>query len=237
MTTIYADIQTLEPGAWVELFELDARTITGGGASDILRFHGYTQVGPIIWQGLSYEPWPIQATGFAIDPGQPPRPTLAVGNVNGRITALCLAYQDLVGAKLTRHRTLGKYLDAANFPDGNAAADPEQEIAPDVWFLERRSAENSTQVSWELASPMDFNNRQLPGRMIIANVCSWLMRGGYRGPYCGYTGPAVAEADDTPTSNPSLDVCGGRLSSCKLRQWPDGILNYGSFPAAQLIKS
>jgi hypothetical protein len=40
--TIYADIQSLEPGALVDLFELDARSITGGGAGDILRFHGYT---------------------------------------------------------------------------------------------------------------------------------------------------------------------------------------------------
>lgn len=234
---IYADIQTLEPGAWVELFELDARAITGGGAGDILRFHGYTQVGSIFWQGVEFSPWPLQATGFKIDPAQPSRPSLAVGNIDGRITALCLAYQDLVGAKLTRRRTLGKYLDAANFPAGNPTADASQEVPPDIWFLERRSGEDSSQVTWELASPMDFNSRQLPGRQIIANVCGWLMRGGYRGPNCNYTGPAVAEADDTPTDDPSLDMCGGRLSSCQLRQWPDGVLNYGSFPAAQLIKS
>jgi lambda family phage minor tail protein L len=47
-----------------------------------------------------------------------------VGNVDGSITALCLSYQDLVGAVLTRHRTLGKYLDAANFGGTNATADP-----------------------------------------------------------------------------------------------------------------
>jgi lambda family phage minor tail protein L len=234
--TIFSDIQTLQPGAWVELFEIDARSITGGGAGDILRFHGYTQVGPIYWQGNVFEPWPIIAQGFVIDPDQPPVPTLSAGNVGGRITALCLAYQDLVGARLTRRRTLGKYLDAANFPGGNPTADPSQEVPPELWFLERRSSEDKTQVTWELSSPLDFGTQQLPGRDIVANVCSWLIKGGYRGPYCGYTGPAVAKADDTPTDDPAQDACGGRLTSCRLRPWPNGELSYGSFPAATLIR-
>lgn len=36
--TITGDVQTLEPGALVELFEVDSTAISG----DILRFHGYT---------------------------------------------------------------------------------------------------------------------------------------------------------------------------------------------------
>jgi hypothetical protein len=39
--TFAASIQVLEPGAEVVLFELDVRVITGGGAGDIIRFHGY----------------------------------------------------------------------------------------------------------------------------------------------------------------------------------------------------
>lgn len=234
--SIFADIQTLEPGEWVELFDLDARPITGGGAGDILRFHGYTQVGPIYWQGNTYEPWPIQPQGFKVDPDQPPVPTLSAGNVNGRMSALCLAYQDLVGARLTRRRTLGRYLDAANFPGGNPTADPAAEIPPELWFIERRSSEDKTTVTWELSSPMDFGGRQLPGRQIIANVCSWLAIGGYRGPFCGYTGGPVALADDTPTDDPVLDRCGGRLSSCRLRFGADAEIPYGGFPAASLIK-
>ena len=163
-------------------------------------------------------------------------PTLSAANVDGRLSALCRAYQDLVGARFTRRRTLGKYLDAANFPAGNPTADATQEVPPELWFLDRRSSEDKTQVTWELASPLDFGSRQLPGRGIVANVCGWLTIGGYRGPFCGYTGPAVAKADDTPTDDPEQDKCGGRLVSCQLRIWPDGELSYGSFPAAALIK-
>ncbi|MDR3446012.1 phage minor tail protein L [Dyella sp.] len=234
--TIFADIQTLEPGAWVELFDLDVRSITGGGAGDVLHFHGYTQVGPIYWRGTPYEPWPVQADGFEVNTDQPPQPTFSAGNVNGRITALCLAYQDLVGAKLTRRRTLGKFLDAANFPSGNPTADPDQEVPPDIWYLERRSGEDYTQITWELSSPMDFGSRQLPGRDIIANVCGWLMKGGYRGPYCGYNGPPVATIDDQPTADPSKDACSGRLVACGFRFGANNELPYGGFPAASLIK-
>ena len=167
--TIYADIQKLEPGAEIELFELDARSITGGGAGDVLRFHGYTQVGSIWWQGLEYSPWPIQAEGFELNPDKPPMPMLSVGNVDGRITALCLAYQDLVGALLVRHRTFGRYLDARNFADGNPTADATQEFPPDKWFLERKASETNQVVQCELASALDFGQQQLPGRTIIAN--------------------------------------------------------------------
>src|SRR5450830_1024916 len=111
---ITSDIQTLEPGAKVQLFTLDASNIAGGV---VLHFHGYQQVGTITWQGVAYTAWPIQAEGFTkTSEGQQPAPKLSVGNVDGSISALCIQLDDLVGATLTRHVTLGKYLDAVNFP-------------------------------------------------------------------------------------------------------------------------
>ncbi|WP_081024179.1 phage minor tail protein L, partial [Ralstonia solanacearum] len=105
---ITADIQRLEPGALVELFELDATAVGG----DMRRFHGYAQVGSIWWAGNEYAPWPIEATGFEqTGQGQQPAPRLAVGNVDGSISALCLYTDDLVGAKVRRRRTLGRFLD------------------------------------------------------------------------------------------------------------------------------
>ncbi len=225
--TIYADIQKLEPGAWVELWELDLTPLGG----DALFFHGYTQVGPVRWQTIDYQPWPIQADGFELNPTQPPTPTLSVGNVNGSITALCLAYQDMVGCVITRHRTIGKYLD------GQPEADPTQELPPDQWIIERRSAETNTQVDFELSTALDFGGASLPGRQIVANCCAWIARGGYRGPYCGYTGPPVADVYDNPTSDPAKDACGGRLTSCRLRFGQNNPLPYGSFPAAGLLRT
>lgn len=234
MSGITYDVQTLEPGALVELLELDATAIGG----DLLRFHGYTQIASIWWQGNEYKPWPIQMEGFEKTSGQPPTPKVTVANIDGSISSACLAFDDLVGAKLTRHVTLGKYLDAANFGGSNPTADPTQEITPEVWTVERKAAEDNTAVQFELSSALNFQGVQLPRRQIVANVCAWLAIGGYRGPYCGYTGGAVAQADDTPTTDINLDKCGGRVTSCKLRFGSDPTgLPYGGFPAAGLLRT
>jgi lambda family phage minor tail protein L len=226
--TLTADVQTLEPGALVELFEIDATAISG----DLLRFHGYTQVGDITWQGNVFSPWPIDAQGFEMQPTQPPMPLLTVANIDGSITAACLAYQDMVGAVVIRHRTLGKYLDAVNFGGTNPTADPTQELPPDRWYIERKAQENNTTVQFELSSALDFGGVQLPRRTIIANQCPWA----YRSAECSYTGGPVAKIDDTPTSDPTLDVCGKRLSSCKLRFGANNPLPYGGMPAAALTR-
>lgn len=182
---------------------------------------------------MEYAAWPITAEGFARTTDQQPQPKLLVGNVDGSISLLCVTFEDLVGAKLTRLRTFGKYLDAVNFPDGNPSADPSQEFPPEVWFIERKSAEVAEAVEFELASALDFAGVQLPRRQIIANNCPFQ----YRGAGCNYTGPAVADVNDNPTSDPALDRCGKRLGSCKLRQWPDDVLNYGGFPASGLMRT
>lgn len=229
--TLYADIQSLEPGAKVDLFEIDT-TVRGGG---VVRFHGYLQVGTITWQGVEYSAWPIQAEGFAFSADRPPTPTLRVGNVGGSITALCQAFGDLLGSTLTRRRTLGQYLDAANFGGVNPTADPDEHLPEDIWKIQRRPGEVRETVEFELSSAMDFNNQQLPRRTCQATRCAWLSIGGYRGPQCGYDGPPVAMSDDTPTTDPALDKCGGRVSSCKLRHGENAELPIGSFPSAQRV--
>ncbi|MNV63003.1 Phage minor tail protein L [compost metagenome] len=92
-------------------------------------------------------------------------------------------------------------------------------------------------VEFELTTAIDLNGEQLPGRQIIAGMCGWLVRGGYRGPYCGYNGPAVADGDDVATDDPARDQCGGRVRSCKMRFGQDKPLPYGGFPAAGLLRS
>lgn len=223
---IKSDVQSLEPGSLVELFEVDV-TFLGG---EVYRFHKYGY-GPIQWQGEWYDPWPIQTEGFEVSgDSKQARPTLTLANVNGFITSLSLYFDDLIGSKVTRHLTFAKYLD------GQPEADPAEEFVPTVWFVERRVFEDHTTVQFELASPLDFQGQVLPKRQIIANSCSWLTIGGYRGPYCGYNGPPVADEFDIITSDATKDKCGGLVRSCKLRFGENNELNYGSFPAAGLIR-
>lgn len=230
---ITADAQQLEPGGRVTVYELDASSF----GADQLFFHQHLQSGVIWWQGQEYGAWPIEATGFERTGDQPPSPRLRVGNVDGRIAALCLMFDDLVGARIIRRQTLVKYLDAANFPNGNPTADPDEHFQDEIWFIERKVAEDYEVVEFELTTAIDLNGEQLPRRQIVAGLCGWVTIGGYRGPYCGYTGPAVADADDNPTDDPSRDQCGGRVRSCKLRFGENSELPYGGFPAAGLLRT
>ena len=231
--SIAADIQRLEPGAQVRLYELDA---TGIGA-DTLHFHSHLQENSIWWQGVEYGPWPIEATGFRRKGDQPPQPRLLVSNISRVISTMCLLFDDLVGAKLHVRRTLVKYLDARNFPNGNPAADPNEHFPDEMWFIERKVNEDREMVEFELASAIDLNGQQFPGRQIIAGTCGWITRGGYRGPYCGYAGPPAADVNDQPTDDPARDVCSGRLKGCKLRFGEKSALPYGGYPAAGLVRT
>lgn len=230
--TITSEIQKLEPSAIIELFEMDA-TAFGG---DLLRFHAGTNGlrANLVWQGNTYTAFPIQASGFDMSGnGQLPRPKLQVANVTGAITLLVLTYDDLLGAKITRKRTLAKYLDAVNFPGGtNPTADDTAEFADDVFFIDRKVTETRDLVEFELAAAFDVAGVQLPRRQIIQNVCVWRYRGGE----CGYTGTNYFDANDASVGSAGLDVCGKRLTSCKARFGATNPLPFGSFPAAGLTR-
>jgi lambda family phage minor tail protein L len=234
--TIDSDIQKLAPGDVIEMYELDA-TVLGGA---VTRYHAGRNglMAAVVWQGNTFSAVSIEAGGYERNArGTLPRPTIRVGNAGGVIGQLAHSYQDLVDAKVTRKRTLVKYLDAVNFPGSvNATADSNQHWPDEVWFIDRKSLENPSFVEFELSSPWDVAGIGLPRRPVIANICAWIAIGGYRGAYCGYAGGAVALADDTPTSDLGQDRCGGRVSSCKLRFGADGELPFGGEPAAGLIR-
>lgn len=186
--TIEADIQQGWHDAIVELIDLDLSTITNDPA-DI--FYFTNQLKPddtkIQWKGNIYEPIPIISAGYEKSTtGQIAQPTLTVANVLGTFTQIINELDDLVGAKVTRRRTLGKYLD------GGPEADPLQEFPIDVFYIERKTQENSMTISWQLASVLDLEGLKLPRRIITQNYCQWR----YRGSECGYTGPTLYGSND-----------------------------------------
>jgi len=65
-----------------------------------------------------------------------------------------------------------------------------------------------------------------PKRQCIANICQWV----YRSTECGYTGTNYFDTNDVPVASSANDVCGKRLTSCKLRFGATAELPYGSFP-------
>lgn len=188
--TIEQDVSQTWHDAIIELFEIDLSTITGS-ASD--KYYFTANLMPdntkISWKGIVYEPLPIEAGGFErTTKGQIPQPELTVANVLGTLASVVNTLDDLVGAKVTRRRTLMKYLDGGTSPDST------QEFPDDIFYIERKVAESSVTITWQLASKIDLEGLQLPRRIITQNYCLWK----YRGAECGYDGPPIADEFDNP---------------------------------------
>ncbi|TCQ91589.1 lambda family phage minor tail protein L [Rahnella sp. JUb53] len=237
------DIQQLEPGSLIQLVEIDG---TAFGLDKILRFHAYNISSPgwksfavehlpsIIWQGNEYDPHPYEVKGLELSStGAQPTPSLSVGNVGNYVTALCIQYQDMVKAKVKIHTTLLKYLDAANWQQGNPDANPREERVQ-LFYVNAKTAETRIQVDFELCSPFDVQSLQLPSRQITP-LCTWCMRGLYRsGTGCDYNDTNYFAKDGTPTNDPSKDQCGGRRRDCEDRFGKGNPLSFGGFPGANL---
>lgn len=191
----------------------------------------------IIWQGETFDPMPLEVSGLEMrSDGKASAPTLSMANnINGiqnAVSAYCLQFSDFVGAKLKVITTLAKYLDAENFSGGNASAS--SEAKEQLWYIEQKTSENASAVTFELSNPIDFEGLRIPVRQ-ITSMCHWCMMGNYRGEECGYTGAAMFTDKDEPTDNPALDKCAGFLNSCKLRFGENAELPFGGFPAANLL--
>ena len=209
-----ADIQTLTPGAEFVGYVLDATAL--GGA--LYRFHAGTNPlgNSVVWQGQTYLKYPIQAGGFEMtSKGVMPRPTLSVANIDGTIAAAIRAYGDLVGATLTRKRTLAKFLDAANFAGGNPSADPTAQFADDVFYIERKSDENQLSITFELSAACDLQGLLLPRRIVQASCCMW-----NDAAVCPYS---VGGA------------CTKTLAACKSHWGATADLPFGGFPGSGLV--
>jgi len=221
------ELSNLTPSAVVTLFDidltnlLDSKSLPNLTASaekvgftphvdQILRFHNNIKVfnSQITWQGNTYFPAPIQASGFEnSSKGTLPTPMLTISSQSEKgndILSLLkhqiLSFGDIIGAKVTRRRTFAKYLDWTNFqfeteltqkqpfspriqelPDGYEP-DPNAELPLDIYFIERKTGENKSTIQYQLSSVLDLEGVKVPRRTIISDRCQWE----YRGPGCWY---------------------------------------------------
>ena len=189
----------------------------------------------IIFNGQTYEPMALQVDGLEMrSDGKASSPTLSMANyingIQGAVSAYCYRFKDFAGAKLKVIRTLAKYIDAENFAEGNPSSNPNESKIKHC-FIEQKTSENSTQVTFELSNPIDFQGLKIPVRN-ITGYCDWAMRGDYRGESCKYTGMKYFTDKDEPTDDPSQDRCVGRFGSCRLR---DNEANFGGFPSSNMF--
>ena len=155
----------------------------GGAGTDRLYYHdGANGTADITWftpkdnvanfgstnsgdyMSATYTAFPVESEGWEVrGTGSLPRPTIRFANVNQYWNAYLTDYDDLVGAKVIRRRTLEKYL----------SSNPPIEFNRDIFYIERKVTENATRVEFELSSAFDVQGIKLPRRTIVAARCPW----------------------------------------------------------------
>ena len=132
--------------------------------------------GDIVWQSNTYARMPCRAEGFKYSgKGLLPRPTLIFSNLLGTITTIILRvnqitpFIDLQRAKVTRRRTLSRFIDATNFPSNVnpfGTPDPTAELPREVYFIDKKATENRNIVEFEMVSSFDLAGVGAPKKLV-----------------------------------------------------------------------
>lgn len=206
MSMMFEELVRSSPFAIIDLYELHLNAALHG-TNEIYRFHNGTNgkfnpTGDIIWKGNSYMAMPVEVEGFEYNgSGQLPRPRIRVANLLSTISAILININattpgnDLTGAKFIRIRTLSRFLDVTNFPDGEnpyGLPDPDSEAPQEIYYIDRKVTENRDFVEFEMAAVFDLAGVRAPKRQCISNICQWV----YRSAECGYTGTSYFDEND-----------------------------------------
>ncbi len=235
------EAQKLDPDALVELYTLDTTMLTNiygqPGAGDVLLFcSGALGGSPVVFNGLTYTPMPIEASGFEWNgQGKLPRPKLKIANISGLAAGLTYQFTDLLGAEVTRLRTFRKFLD------GMPEADPTAVFEPDVFRVDRKSHQSKAYVEFELAAAFDQQNVRLPKRQVLRDSCGFTYRvysaGSFHYGTCPYTGGPMYDAFDAGTTDPTKDQCSHRLTGCVARYGQTATKPFAGFPGVAQVRT
>jgi len=219
--------QSFDAGEIVHLFSLDATSL--GAGTYFFTQSAYETV-ELQWQGNTYTPIEIEAEGFEWQGrGALPTPKIRVSNVNRVFSALVADHGDLLGAIVTRTRTFRRFLD------GEVEADPTAHFPTDVYRIERKALQTKVLIEWDLAAAMDQEDRMLPGRQVLRDICTHRYRRwtgaafDYSKATCPYADVSSFDAQGNPVAD-DQDRCGKRLSDCKLRFGANATLPTRAFP-------
>lgn len=220
--SLNGQMHKLAPGAKVALYIMDLNVI---GVAEVYRFYPGqdTDGSEVVYLGDTYYPWYVEVKNIKKSgTGPSPRPIAVVGNMNAFVTELCQLHQGLVGVKVTRRTTLSQYIisDTAEYRD-------------DVYFIERPTDDLDATVEFELSSPQDFLDQQLPGLICIATGCPHRYKSTAGGSGCSWPGTDSGkwfDANDGQVFSAEQDVCSHTLNGCKLRFGANSPLDYGGNP-------
>ena len=196
MSTPVSELQKINPSSIVELFQLELDTAIHGSNTKYY-FHIGTnnnENSNVIFDNIEYTKMPIEADGFEFNGKQLPRPRLTISNILGTFTTILLTLpQGLEGAKVTRIRTLERYIDNTNFTGGQillengsnillengSAIDMESGLNPfgtpdptatfpnEIYYIDRKVTENRDIIQFQLTASFDLDGVRLPKRQVL----------------------------------------------------------------------
>ena len=196
MATPVSELQKINPSSIVELFQLELNTAIHGSNTKYY-FHNGTnnnENSNVIFDNIEYTKMPIEADGFEFNGKQLPRPRLTISNILGTFTTILLTLpQGLEGAKVTRIRTLERYIDNTNFTggqillengsnllleDGSAiemesglnpfgTPDPTATFPNEIYYIDRKVTENRDIIQFQLTASFDLDGVRLPKRQVL----------------------------------------------------------------------
>lgn len=150
-------------GDIIELYELDLNPM---GQAEILRVTPHSE-STVVWQGNSYVPFPVSMEySERSSASAPSRVKLVASTASTLLTSLMLQHGDLVGARVTKWRTLAMYLDS------QPTADPNQHWPVERYTIIQRESLNYEGVAWVLGNWLDTPNLILPARQTLRDVAS-----------------------------------------------------------------
>jgi lambda family phage minor tail protein L len=217
------EIFSLSPSSLITLFEIDISDIgfdrgifsqgeVDLGINTVFRFHNNVKLlnTSVFWQGKEYIAAPITAEGFETKmEGSLPTPKISITVSEDGIPYLAMLkdriYQlgDIIGGKITRIRTMAKFIDEVNFLNMERprefSPDPNAEFPRDVFYVDKKITENKSILEYGLASVFDVEGVQLPLRRVSHDYCPFSYRG--QGCFYEYSGRRnIAEHGDSNKS-------------------------------------
>lgn len=192
--------------------------------------------------GQEYTPIQIADSGFEwTGVGPIPQPRIQVSNVQKLLAGLLIQYGNLVGAKVVRIQTYGRFLD------GHVdAATASTSYIFDVYVVSQKTHHDKIFIEFALSSAMDQKGRVIPKRIALRDHCGWTYRTwnpvsatfDYSRATCPYTGSVYVDKLGNNTIDPARDQCSFHVATgCKPRFGTTAVLPFGGFPGMARIRS
>mgnify|MGYP002700458951 CR=1 FL=1 len=176
---IATDVQTQEVDSeLIELFEVTLPDETTmyfhpGLDSDLTDVQFRDRTSPYTIR--DYIPMPMMIDGLEIQAdGASSRPSLTIANIGSLLQGEMGDFKndDLIGQRIIRRQTLKKYL--VGYTED---ASPPIEFATQEYVIDRIGAEDNISITFEVATPFDLENIQIPRRIVVGKYCSWKYQG------------------------------------------------------------